>query len=329
MTKNKISPKYNNQIESYVTLIEIVKQLKGRLDNKNDNVIAISGYEGVGKTSLAFWIYYLLNDGDLSKWEDDIFFSEKATKVIDKIKESPERTSFWFDEAVNQFSKKDWNTMDARLFSKEFTVNRNEFNNYLLCLPNFLEFVKGMRTHRIKFWFFVTERGQSLLAWRDTKSPISKGSWHLELLEYGIKNRFHKRAKTPTTKDVFRLWKKMPNTRKRKIRFPPMPVLFEKRYNVLKNERKRISAGEKSEFESGLIKTYKTWIQNIVNKYQIDSKTLQSIGMSRTTAHRYLVAVPPTTRNVIQEKGLVNSTHIINTSPYNHKGKKKKEEEEY
>lgn len=242
------NPKYLAHTYMYANLIRLAKGLRMRTANKYDNYISVTAYPGTGKSTFSFWGAHLTDPNfDMYK---QTFWTEGTEQWIKVNQELPPQSSLWFDEAHNQFGKDEsWLSASARIRRRETNTNRSEYKNYWLCSPSQNDFTKNMREGRIFHRIHILERGEALYQYQDTTNLVPGTGWHEGYLEARLKRIYSKR-RIPTRQEIKRIWFRLPNTFKGTIKFPPLPDYLEKKYNKLKDERKREWAEYKENIKS-------------------------------------------------------------------------------
>ncbi len=120
-----------------------------------DIVICVSGSEGVGKSTFAYW---------LAKLTQPTFDLRKQVAYIAKeglplMLHAQAQCVLWFDE--NLFYKRDHAKREHK-FANE-VMQRCRFLNrcYINCTPRLGDMDEYFRNHRVKLWFKVTEKGNA------------------------------------------------------------------------------------------------------------------------------------------------------------------------
>jgi len=197
-----------------------------------DCVIAITGIEGVGKTTEAW---------DLSRKVDRKFnlaknfiFSPKTQEAIKQIKALYQYGAVVMDEGIKMAYKLDWQSKAQRLLNKVYTLNRNENKVTIICIPNFLDLSKFFRDHRVYIWIHVYSRGKAV-AFIRADNPYSSDIWQLDK-----NNRNFIKAGRKVLLDAdkrLEVFQKGTNFLMR-LEFPDMPPKVKALYKELKNKYK-------------------------------------------------------------------------------------------
>lgn len=180
----------------------LVNEMKCNIGTNYDNVIAVGGKEGKGKSHWCYWI---------AKMYDPDFTLEKgyiydAYAFIDAITSGEDRGSvFWMDEATNIASNRDWNKEENKLFIQILEMARAKNWVLIMAIPLLDRLDVYLRNFRIRYRVIVEE-----LAWDVNDRHVHRGYWFLS-----------KSSDFNDGRPIKVGWG----------RFPPMPPDVEKDYN--------------------------------------------------------------------------------------------------
>jgi len=162
----------------------LIQQLCQRERNDFDNVIAITGGEGTGKSTLAYILGYEFSRemGVIFQLKKNIIIAPTEDQIIEMVRNLPRYAVIDLDEAIRVLYKMDWNTAEQRLLNKLYTVCRDENKTTILCMPRFTDFGEFWRNHRIKIWLHILERGLAVVFIRD-EGIVGTDVWNLKKLE--------------------------------------------------------------------------------------------------------------------------------------------------
>ena len=152
---------YVNQLnkKKYSNLFWNANNFRKRVRNDWDLVLAITGEEGVGKSSLAFWLSILIDKKiDLSK---SFTFSADTYHLIKQVKDIEQYGVVVLDEAIKALYKRDWASKAQRVINKVYTTIRYQNKITILCIPNFTDLTSYFRNYRVKVWIHVYSRGKA------------------------------------------------------------------------------------------------------------------------------------------------------------------------
>lgn len=184
----------------------LAKALSKRVRKKWDIVLAITGEEGVGKSTLAIQLARMI-DPKFSI-NRNIIFAPNETKVKEKMIELDEYSVIIIDEAVKIFYKLNWQSKMQKFLNILFSLARKERKIVILCIPNFRDLNKFMREHRIRLWVHLIKRGEGVIFMRDW-SNWAKDIWWMDENQTIIdKARRYKKLVDFSSKDKLKLLSK-------------------------------------------------------------------------------------------------------------------------
>jgi len=159
-------------------LIEFAKVLKLRIQKNWDNVIAITGEEGVGKSTAAIRLA-MLTDPKFSIEKNEIIYPDIKYLSNKLTKELPKGSTIIVDEAIKLLYKQEWASKSQRFLNVLYALARQERKTTILCIPRFKDLNEYFRNHRVKFWIYIIARGVGLLFVRDW-NPFTKDPWWMD-----------------------------------------------------------------------------------------------------------------------------------------------------
>lgn len=161
-------------------------RIKEALATDLDWLHIITGYEGCGKTTLAFdMCSYLDPDFNISK----IVFSSQ--ELIEAVRKSKPGEAVLVDEGALVFFSRDSMTKAAKQAVKLLTGMRT-YNLFLcICVPDFFILDKYIRNHRVRSVSNVTERGMANFYFNSTVRKIIKDKNNkINYPTYNYRDRF-------------------------------------------------------------------------------------------------------------------------------------------
>lgn len=180
----------------------LVSEMHCNVDLHYDNIVAVGGKEGKGKSHYCYYI---------AKLFDPTFTLEKgyiydAYAFVDAITSGEDRGSvFWMDEATNIANNRDWNKEENKMFVQILEMARARNWVLLMAIPLLDRLDIYLRDFRIRYWVTVEELG-----WDVNDRHVHRGYWYL------------KKANDSNEGPPIKVgWGK----------FPPMPPDVEKIYN--------------------------------------------------------------------------------------------------
>jgi hypothetical protein len=165
---------------------DIIKSFKQRVKKDFDVVAAITGEEGMGKSSLATLcvIESLLYDGltreeAVLKFPEYTIFSPNKQRVKEQITKAERYSVINSDEAIKILYKLNWNSDIQKFLNMLYALCRKENKITLLCMPRFTDFNEFFRKHRIKFWIHILDRGVGVVFGKDW-NPFTDDPWWMK-----------------------------------------------------------------------------------------------------------------------------------------------------
>ncbi|MEM2355658.1 MAG: hypothetical protein QXO00_05000 [Candidatus Bathyarchaeia archaeon] len=255
----------NKRKEYFKNFLDFVEVLKLRIQNKYDNVIAVTGVEGVGKSTIAYWIARLM-EGKNFDFKKNYVYEKDLNVIIEKLQDKKIKVIV-DDEAIRRFYKLEWYKPYQIRLNQLYAIARKFRTTTILCLPRFHDFNEFFRNHRINFWIHVLSRGVAVLFGQDW-SPFNKDPWWLDVNQKRVEKL--STIKKLISVDIdFKL--RVLKTCKNFLAilcFPPMPDEDQAKYDeiIATIEVKNLVEEEKeeSEKENPLLKKYKESILKTV-----------------------------------------------------------------
>jgi len=191
LIEKKAEEIYNDEIDKlledgYLSPSELARIFRKRARNDFDAVVAITGEEGISKSTLATWIVYnslLLSRNSeekaMKKLNDFLIFSPNKQKIQEQIITAPRYSIISADEAIKILYKQNWASKIQKFLNMFYALCRKENKITLLCMPRFTDFNEFFRNHRIKFWIHVIDRGVGVLFSKDW-NPFNNDPWMVQ-----------------------------------------------------------------------------------------------------------------------------------------------------
>jgi hypothetical protein len=155
--------------KDFLPLSKICKLTKKRVRNDYDVLVAITGYEGTGKSVFAYW--YGVGSASGFKVENNIFFETGFDKIKEKYSKINRYGVALFDEAVKQFNKRRHMTKDNVSMTQLFAMCRDENKINILCIPRLNMLDKFFRDGRSFLRFHVISHGLAVVLKADVMNP--------------------------------------------------------------------------------------------------------------------------------------------------------------
>ena len=189
----------------------VVQEMHENVDNSFDNVIAINGGEGTGKSNLAYAL--------ATKYDPNFNMEESLCNNFDELIEKivknkmPDKSVIWLDEATAVSNNRDWNTQDAKDFVKLLETHRSRRWCIILCQPLRRRMDVYLREARVRYIFECAVK-----RW-EYDPRLKKGYYCLRRMNFG-------ESDSDYVPEIKVGWGK----------FPVMPPEAEKEYSILKGE---------------------------------------------------------------------------------------------
>lgn len=221
----------------YENINLIAKYIKRMQRNKTDSVIAVSGPEGMGKSTCSLQILLRVMKGERDsdrKFNFERNIAYTAPEVDPKMRAAPEGTGMIIDEAGRLFYKRDAMTARTREGIKLFQQIRFKSLAVFANIPPFFSLDKEIREQRVWLWIHVYERGKAMYFIKDP-NVFTEDPWHTKENQKIIARKY----KGPidgidALLDGYRETKNFMG----EFSFPKLPFGFEERYQRISFDRK-------------------------------------------------------------------------------------------
>lgn len=130
-------------------LLELLAEdMRRNVDSHYDNVIAVIGAEGSGKSNLAWRICHAY-DGDFDLTNQYVYGAEDFRE---KLREGGDLgRTFWMDEGSNIANNRDWQSVGSKDFIQILEMMRSRGWTLVFCIPAFERLDVYIREHRIRY----------------------------------------------------------------------------------------------------------------------------------------------------------------------------------
>ena len=312
MTKQK-----REAFSEYKGLMTFIWAIIKRITKEDyDAVIAITGDEGVGKSSLAYWIcriiFYIINyykrtdfgcwclrniDGVKFDLREGCLFNPDVSLLFEMLKSFERYSCIWLDEAVDLLYKMDFNSPKTRIIIKEFTKDRSMNRVKLLVIPRFTDLTENLRNHRVMYHIHCYERGEAVLFVK-SRSVAGKDPWSLKEGEKKFKELYNSRGRARKRyyeRGKFQYYlaclNSFPQNYRGILTWGKMPKEDWVYYNNLKEEANKITLEEQKTSKQVMYKKLKeqrrlAWqhhkddgwsIEKIAKKYNVHKATVSRV----------------------------------------------------
>lgn len=149
----------NGLFVQYLTdqlLDRLAEEMHENREDHYDNVVVITGREGTGKSNLAYWVAkkydpdFRIEDGYVY---DMMPFLEKINRH-----EVPRGKVFWFDEATNVLSARNWMTDTNKSLDQLLEMLRSYEMTLIMCIPLLDRLDLYVRQSRMRYLLQTHER---------------------------------------------------------------------------------------------------------------------------------------------------------------------------
>lgn len=149
--------RYEDLIFPLVNIKQLCTRIKRRVRSDNDIVIALTGDEGVSKSSLGLILSLLLDKN--FNFTDNMIYTDDKNEIINKTKALKPGSVVNFDEIGKQLEKQDWAKEFPKFMKHLFRVNRGRNLIYIFILPRLIDLTEYFRKHRVFMEIYMDWRG--------------------------------------------------------------------------------------------------------------------------------------------------------------------------
>lgn len=220
---------------------DVTKRILGRLKVGKDLVLAITGDERGGKSSLAISIG--LSMDPLFNLERNILYSPSYEEMKGKVMGLPKYSPIIADEAIKNLYKLRRNRMQTYV-NQLYAICGKENKLSILNMPRFLDFSEYFRRHRIKLWIWIIDEISAIkdvgyaVIFSKSWNQVSEDPWYFRELQKVI-DEYGRQKKLKEVE--FSLNHKMTVLSRSRnyvgmLKFGKTPESLWGRYNELKNK---------------------------------------------------------------------------------------------
>ncbi len=170
------SVKGSTKIDTVANLVAL------RLLKNYDGVCAITGFEGVGKSSFSILIGRKLARRTNTHFdlETNVLYDPTYEQVIKVVQTIPERSTVIIDEAIKIAYARNWGKKEQKQLNIIFTTIRERKLFVLMNIPAFTELDSFFKSFRILLWFHIFARGKAGLFVKDP-NPFNTDPFNLKI----------------------------------------------------------------------------------------------------------------------------------------------------
>ena len=224
-----------NLVKGSTKLDTIANLVALRLFKNYDGVCAITGFEGVGKSSFSILIGQKLARRTQTKFslEANILYDPTYEQVIKVVQTIPERSTVIIDEAIKIAYARNWGKKEQKQLNMIFTTIRERKLFVLMNIPAFTELDSFFKSFRILLWFHIFARGKGGLFVKDP-NPFNSDPFNLKLANK-IMQDIRPNERFNLQNLIERLRNNVPNFLTW-FNIPPLPEDVYAKYNALKKK---------------------------------------------------------------------------------------------
>ena len=264
-------------------LLDFANMIIKRLKLDWDIVIAITGEEGSGKSSLAIWLGFLIQR--LFNLEKNIAYLPSSKQIKQKFNTLPPFSVFVVDEAVKGLHKYKWFDEVQQTVIELYATERFQNKCSLMLMPRFRDFTENFRNHRIKVWIHIINRnskeGKAIaVAYLRDDDKDAKDPWHFDENIKMKKKKFSRKSIVSRTVVEKLSYEKKTLNYLFDFEFPKLPKDIEKQYTLLKMaSRKEIDEAE--EPEKKRIDLWKNSVRKAIKMYKRENKDVTQAELGK------------------------------------------------
>jgi len=157
-----------------ITLDELTQHIRQKLQDVWDLPAVITGREGIGKSTLGYWLCYGVDEN--FNVEEGIVYTAKELRP--KLFRTPRYGACLVDEGLAALYKREHSTYERKFIIKVLSQARQRNLFYAICCPRMGDLDEYLRNWRIRLWLHVVSRGKAAVYLYDDKVMIGD-PWHL------------------------------------------------------------------------------------------------------------------------------------------------------
>jgi len=166
------------ETKGYTSLRSFCRSSLARVADDWDMVIAVTGEEGVGKSTLGAILAKEIDP--VFDWIRSVAYLPTHKEVEDKFFSLKSKQVFLVDEAIKVLYKLKWADKLQIRINEMYATERWQNKITILCIPRFTDLNEMFRNHRVKIWIHVIERGYAVAFIKDETNIFFSDPWHLK-----------------------------------------------------------------------------------------------------------------------------------------------------
>jgi len=272
-----LGQEYIANLDQY--FLKFCKEVRRNLRDFRDEVIAISGYPGTGKSHLTALMGCLIDRK--YKFSTNISFIPTSKQIKDMYLSLPMYSVLHIDEASRGLHKHKWHDKLQQTLNELYDTDRE--GHYLctiLDMPRFQDFAEKFRNFRISWHIWVIERGIAIVYKKDVDKDI-EDPWHTKE-SIKMKNLIwrNKKLYERSIPEIVRIEQKTPNYCFY-FRYPKIPDEIWAKYQEMKRASRVEKVEEDSELESPAQRLEKEKLDKMtmIKRYVLEGKKNNDIGL--------------------------------------------------
>jgi ABC-type dipeptide/oligopeptide/nickel transport system ATPase component len=299
-------------------LLAFCNLIKRRLRQDWDIVLAITGEEGSGKSTLGMLIAGLIDNR--FDFEKNVSYLPEAEEVKKQFTSLKRYQCYVIDEAIRALYKMNFMSNLQQTLVQMWATERFQNKATIMIIPRFRDLTENFRNHRVKIWIHVISRGQAVVYIRDD-DPHNSDPWLFDYMQKYKQKAFGRR--NIATIDIaarLKIERRMRNYLF-EFDFPDLDPIDKNTYNYQKHQsRIRYMEEEKVNKKTSQGKMATQYrdardllIWNIVNKYGAGKKTAlmeemcESLNLTKASYKKILKKIDGVKQEEMDREERINS----------------------
>jgi len=254
----------------------LISTIRKRLRKDWDLVMAISGEEGCGKSTLGILVGALIDKR--FNMVDNLALLPDEKEIVREYTKLKRYQCYVIDEAIRALYKMSFMSRMTQTLVRMWATERFQNKGTILIIPRFKDLTENFRNHRVKLWIHVLARGTAVAYVRDD-DPHTFDPWHFkEAQNYKKLASKKKPIASMSVEQRVRIESKMKNYLFT-FSFPDLPEDVKKVYQRLKIQSRRdLKTDEEKVIEK---KTSNALNEARTQRDKLIFKMIRELGVSR------------------------------------------------
>lgn len=229
-------------------LLAFTNLVKRRLRQDWDIVIAISGEEGSGKSTLGMLLGGLIDHR--FDFDKNVSFLPDAKEITEEFRALRKYQCYVIDEAIRALYKMNFMSNLQQTLVQMWATERFQNKATIMIIPRFRDLTENFRNHRVKIWIHVITRGHAIVYVRDD-DPHTMDPWLFDYMaKYKAKAYGRRNITEVDMERRLKLERKMKNYLF-DFTFPDLDPLAKNEYEYLKHQSRLTYLDQEKEREAG------------------------------------------------------------------------------